>query len=142
MNIKETLQKKFNKVNDAFFEKEGSLNFLRVEVNLRTLDEVTEISREISAYIDEIITDDQEFILDIYSAGTDQSIDLSNLGNYIDSNVLVKLKKQIKDKNEFEGKIIEVSDSSFVIRWNAKGQFRKTSIEISNIDSIKSFARK
>lgn len=136
MDLKKKLQEKFSEIKDVFFEKEMGFKFLRVETTLRNLDDVTALSRKISDYLDIIDTTDEEYMLDVYSAGTDSTLDKTNLQEHIEMNVLVVLNKRIKDFDSFEGKLLSADEKQIMIRWNAKGQFRKQEIELDNIKSI------
>lgn len=141
MSIKEKLKEKFNVINDAFFEKEAGVTFLRVEVALKSLDDVTKVSREISDYLDEIDNTDNEYFLDVYSSGTDKKIEISEIKNFLNQNVFVALKARIKDKKEFEGTLVEIDEENITIKWNAKGQIRKQQVSLDNISEIKQYAK-
>ena len=136
MDIKQKLQTKFPEVKDAFFEKELGALFLRVELTIRDFDLVVKKSNEISAFLDENEPTEKEYFLDVYSAGTETLIELENLKDHIDAYVQVKLEKPIKDKDIFIGNLLEVNEQNIIVRWNAKGQFRKQEIELSNIKSV------
>lgn len=141
MSIKEKLKAKFEVVNDAFFEKEAGAQFLRVEVALKSLDDVIEVSRKISDYLDEIDNTDSEYFLDVYSSGTDKKIEISEIKSFLNQNIFVSLKARIKDKKEFEGTLVEIDENTITIKWNAKGQIRKQQIALDNISDIKQYAK-
>lgn len=142
MNIEKELQQKFgNTVNKVFLEKRGPLLFLNVELNLTDFDEVVSASRNISAHLDEINYSDDEYFLDIYSKGTELELDLSNVNEYLNKSVSIDLKKSVKSKIEFIGDLVEVKEDSLILRWNAKGQFRKQELEFKNIENIKLFTK-
>jgi len=138
MNIYELLRDKFDaKINDCFFEKENGHEFLRVEVNYKNMEDVLSISKDISAFIDEVDSTDQKYILDVYSSGAEIEIDTKDLKDYLNKNILVNLNKELKTKTSFEGELLEVLDNSLKIRWNAKGQFRKQDINFEDIKNMK-----
>lgn len=141
MQIEKKLQEKFTQINKAYFEDEKSAKFLRVEVALKSLDEIAMLSREISAYLDTIDQDLEEYYLDVFSSGTDQSLDLNDLEKHLDQNVFVELNEELKDYKSFEGTLIEVADEKITVKWNAKGQFRKQEILKNNIKDIKLYAK-
>lgn len=136
MNIADKIKDQFELVNKVYFEKEDNFNFLRVEVNLSNLEKVTALSREINKFVDENDNSEEEFYLDIFSSGTEKEIDKNNLQEQKGQNVLVKLNKHIKEKDSFEGELLEAENESITIRWNAKGQFRKQLINIEDIEKI------
>lgn len=137
MELKKKLQEKFSEIKDVFFEKEMGLKFLRVETTLRSMDDVAALSRKISDYLDEIDSSTDEYYLDVYSAGTEKVLDKTNLEEYVEQYVLVTLEKRIKEYESFEGTLLSVDDKEIVVKWNAKGQFRKQAIELENIKEVK-----
>ncbi len=142
MTIEEQLKTEFKDlVSRAFFEKREGSNFLSVELFATDFDEVIEISRKISNHLDIIDKSDDEYILDVYSKGTDHEIDLNDLEKFLNENVMVILKTSIQDKDEFTGELVEDQLEYISVNWNAKGQFRKQKIEKKNIKTIKLFAK-
>lgn len=136
MNIESAIIKKFKLVKNAFFESENNISFLRVEVNLHDLSKLLDYSKEINKFVDKHDNNDKKYYLDIYSSGTEIEIDKHSLQKYLDENILVKLKKEIKGMNTFEGQLLEDSKEFILLKWNAKGQFRKQTIEKDNISNI------
>lgn len=136
MDVKQTLQSKFPEVKDAFFETEVGALFLRIELSIRDFDEVVKVSEAINAFLDANEPTEKEYFLDIYSAGTETQLEVSELDKHIDAYMEVKLNKNIKDKDCFIGNLISVDENQIIIRWNAKGQFRKQEITKENIKSV------
>ncbi len=116
MDIKQTLQANFPEVKDAFFEKDANSLFLRIEVSLKTLDEVVSLSRIISDYLDLHEPTEKDYFMDIYSSGAEPFLELENLGQYLEKNILLKLKSKIKEKIDFEGKLLSVDQQSISLR--------------------------
>lgn len=141
MDINETLTKKFPEVNKAYFEKEAGIKYLRVEVKFRKINEIAELSREINTFLDNNDPTQENYYLDIFSPGTDQTFDPKDSNDYIGENILVSLKKHVKDKNEFIGELLSFDGTEIIVRWNAKGQFRKQAIAIDNIELIKKYIK-
>ncbi len=138
MDIKNNLIEKFGAViSKAFIEKEASNTFLRVELDEKNLDTIIKISKEISIYLDEIDYLEDDYFLDVYSSGTEKSIEIENAKDHIEDNVLVSVNEVIKGQKSFEGTLLEVDQDSLLIRWNAKGQFRKQKIEFKNIEELR-----
>ncbi|MCK5945845.1 MAG: hypothetical protein KAG04_01095 [Mycoplasmataceae bacterium] len=137
MKIQDELFNKFgNKINKVYFETENSHNFLRVELNLNEMNAVVALSREISAFLDTVEFSENDFILDIFSAGAEINIETNKLDGYVGENINVELIKEIKGKKSFEGELISLEEDTLNIKWNAKGQFRKQNINFSEVDSI------
>ena len=141
MDIQKILKNEFELVNKAYFEKESGVNFLRIEVNLRNLEEIAKLSSKISEFLDENDPSEEVYYLDIFSPGTDEEFDPKEANLYIGKNILVNLKNSIKGMNEFIGEILSFENNEITIRWNAKGQFRKQIIAIDNIETIKTFTK-
>lgn len=141
MDINTILKDNFKEVNKAYFEKEAGINYLRVEVNIRSLEEIAKASKAISAFLDANDPIDANYYLDIFSPGTDESFNAEDSSDHIGENVLITLKKNIKDKKEFIGELLSANEEEIVVRWNAKGQFRKQPIAIDNIESIKKYTK-
>ncbi len=137
MNILKDLHKKFGeKITSAKWETEFGAEFLRIEVQEPNLEKLTAISKEISDYLDTIDQLNKKYFLDIFSSGTEKEITFDNIGKYIDKNIFISLKKPIKDKIEFEGKLIDVIENTLIIKWNSKGQFRKQKLSKNDIQKI------
>lgn len=142
MEIEKQIISKFEKtVSKVFFEERDGNTFLNVELKVSDFDEVIKISKEVSTFIDEIDQTDNEYILDVYSRGTDHEIDLNNLEVNIGMDVKIRLNESINDNQEFIGVLIEDTNDALVIKWNAKGQFRKQEVKKNNINEIKIFAK-
>lgn len=141
MTTEEKLKQNFKEINKAYFEREFGVDFLRVEVTHRKIEDVTLITEKISNYLDEIDKSDQKYYLDVFSPGTDEVIDIKELSNFINDNVYVSLKKSINGMNEFIGQLLSNENEIIIVRWNAKGQFRKQEIAIDNIEIIKKYAK-
>lgn len=142
MEIEKQIISKFEKtVSKVFFEERDGNTFLNVELKVSDFDEVIKISKEVSTFIDEIDQTDNEYILDVYSRGTDHEIDLNNLEVNIGMDVKITLNESINGNQEFIGVLIEDTNDALVIKWNAKGQFRKQEVKKNNINEIKIFAK-
>lgn len=141
MDINEILTKNFPEVNKAFFEKEAGIRYLRVEVKHTKMSEIAELSKEINTFLDNNDPSDENYYLDIFSPGTDQTFDPKNSDEYIGENVLISLKKHVKEKNEYIGELLSFDGSEIIVKWNAKGQFRKQAIAIDNIELIKKYIK-
>ena len=142
MEIEKQIISKFEKtVSKVFFEERDGNTFLNVELKVSDFDEVIKISKEVSTFIDEIDQTDNEYILDVYSRGTDHEIDLDNLEVNIGTDVKITLNESINGNQEFIGALIEDTNDALVIKWNAKGQFRKQEVKKNNINEIKIFAK-
>ncbi len=137
MTILENLKVKFGKkITSVKWEEEDGATFLRVEVQEPKLSELTILSKDISNYLDDIDQTDKEYYLDIFSEGTDKELSFEVIKKYIEKNILVTLTRPIKNKIQFEGILLEADEEKIIVKWNAKGQFRKQIIVKEDIDKI------
>ena len=141
MTIEKKIEEKFEYVNKAYFEKEMGMNFLRVEVSFRDINEIIRVTNEVSNYLDEIDKTDSKYYLDIFSPGTDEEIKIDKLKDHIGEYVQVELNSPVKTMMEFIGEIISVEKDVITVKWNAKGQFRKQELNIDNIKKINKYAK-
>ena len=98
-------------------------------------------SRIISNILDEIYVTDQNYYLNIYSTGTEKEVKIDNLNLFLNSYLFFELKKQILDKNKWEGTLIENNNDHVVLKVNKKGRFQKITISKDNIVFVKTTAR-
>ena len=73
------------------------------------------------------------YYLNIYSTGTEKEIKIDNLNLFLNSYLFFELKKQILDKNKWEGTLIENNNDHVVLKINKKGRFQKITILKENI---------
>lgn len=69
MDIKTKLISKFPVIIDVYYEKEGQNHFLRVETKLKKLDQIEQLTHQVSKFLDEINYSDSNYYLDIFSSG-------------------------------------------------------------------------
>ena len=136
IQVTKQLKDKFSQVKNVALEKENNALFLKVEVEEKTLKQITQISKTISTFLDQIVKSSTPYFLDVFSTKKDMSIDKKTISNYLNSNLEVFLKKEIKEKSVFKGKLLEINGNQILLLWNAKGQFRKQIIEMENILKI------
>ncbi len=139
--LKELQEKCSEKIISVNLKEEEKNNFLRIEVQEPNLNNLTQISKEISEYLDKIDYFEKEYFLDIQSAGTEQNFLFEDAESRMHKNIKAILVRPIKDKLEFEGELIEVDTTYLVVKWNAKGQFRKQKLESSDIEILSDSAK-
>ncbi|WKX02534.1 hypothetical protein [Candidatus Mycoplasma mahonii] len=142
MTVKDQIIKKFAKyASKVFWEKRDSDEFLCVELNISNFDEVINISKDISSFVDQIDYSSGEYFLDIYSRGTDYDIEFKNIKNNLGKTMKIELNKAIEDKIIFIGELVSYDDKSLSIEWNNKGQFKNIKIITENIKKINLFSK-
>ena len=91
------------------------------------------LSTKISDRLDEIDDEDKPYMLNVESAGIDDSLDLSHIEEYVDKYVSLELNNPLKNQNKFLGKIKEVKENEIIFEYFIKGARKKLVIEKNNI---------
>ena len=141
MEIKKLLKNNFKYIENVFFEKKNNDYFLKIQVLFRSLDKISNASKEISVFLDKINFTNKNYFLDVFSPGAEKEIDLRNLKKFIGKNIYVELHKKIKDKIKFIGELFSLENNKIIIKWNLKGQIKKEKINIDNIKKIKNYIK-
>ena len=133
----EKIKQKFREINKIFFKRKNQNNFLEIEVNLKTLNDITNLSKQISNYIDKnYLGITNSFILEVYSSGTDKILNIEELGNNLGKNILVKSKEKM-----VEGKLIDINNKNIVVAENQKGQTKNIIFDKDKIEEIKLYVK-
>lgn len=128
-------------VNYIGFAKRDGLDFLDIELPENDLKVIEEKSRIISNILDEINPYETSYFLNVYSAGTEQMINLNDLDEHLDKNIWIELKKDYLSKNYWEGKLIQNNQFAVTLLVNNKGRFQKLVINKEDITFIKLSAK-
>lgn len=98
-----------------------------------SMNQISSLSTKISERLDEIDDEDKPYMLNVESAGIDDSIDLSHIEEYVDKYVSLELNNPLKNQNKFLGKIKEVKENEIIFEYFIKGARKKLVIEKNNI---------
>lgn len=98
-----------------------------------SMNQISNLSTKISERLDEIDDEDKPYMLNVESAGIDDSLDLSHLEEYVDKYVSLELNNPLKNQNTFLGKIKEVKENEIIFEYFIKGARKKLVIEKNNI---------
>ena len=142
--VRELIEPSLNEMNISIFEitygKEGKDKVLRILVEKKdetniSLDEIVEVSEKISLLLDEkdLISDDN-YMLDVASAGAEHPIRLDELEKYVNKYINVHLVNALDGENSYEGTLLEVNDESILLSIRIKTRIKNITIEKSNID--------
>ena len=108
--IKEGIEKKLAEISYTLYSiksynnKGGSVLEIIVDRDENIdLDDIVEVSNYLSPYLDEIITDDNPYTLDVSSLGAEKPIDLLKLDKYVGKYVNLHLSHPYKGENILEG---------------------------------------
>jgi len=115
------------------------LKFLRIELltNDRSLKYITKLSHEISNFLDESDLIKDKYILDVYSAGLEEEIEIEKLNKYINK----KIKIELNNMDIVIGKLLLLNKNDKFIEFlsNNKGRIIKKQIKFNDINKIKLF---
>lgn len=98
-----------------------------------SMNQISNLSTKISERLDEIDDEDKPYMLNVESAGIDDSLDLSHIEEYVDKYVSLELNNPLKNQNTFLGKIKEVKENEIIFECFIKGARKKLVIEKNNI---------
>lgn len=98
-----------------------------------SMNQISILSTKISERLDEIDDEDKPYMLNVESAGIDDSLDLSHIEEYVDKYVSLELNNPLKNQNKFLGKIKEVKENEIIFEYFIKGARKKLVIEKNNI---------
>lgn len=98
-----------------------------------SMNQISNLSTKISERLDEIDDEDKPYMLNVESAGIDDSLDLSHIEEYVDKYVSLELNDPLKNQNKFLGKIKEVKENEIIFEYFIKGARKKLVIEKNNI---------
>lgn len=113
-------------------------DLIEVIAKSNNLEDVSKLTRQIYDFVDEIdATFWEKNQLDVSSCGHDLVIDIKNISEFIEQKLVVICSTVVNKRLEYIGHIIEYNKQSIIIKWNAKGQFRKQEILWTNIKEIK-----
>ena len=98
---------------------------------------ISELSQEISSYMDEIDKSDERYFLDISSLGAEKPLKVNELDKYVGRYVNVHVTNAVEGENIFEGTLDEVSEDSITLSYRIKTRVKKVVILQSNIYKIR-----
>ena len=117
------------------YEGDDLLNIIvkRSDNTYISMNQISNLSTKISERLDEIDDEDKPYMLNVESAGIDDSLDLSHIEEYVDKYVSLELNNPLKNQNKFLGKIKEVKENEIIFEYFIKGARKKLVIEKNNI---------
>lgn len=142
--IKEGIEKKLAEISYTLYSiksynnKGGSVLEIVVDRDENIdLDDIVEVSNYLSPYLDEIITDDNPYTLDVSSLGAEKPIDLLKLDKYVGKYVNLHLSHPYKGENILEGDLKEVDENSITLSYKVKTRVIDAKIERKDIDKAR-----
>ncbi len=98
------------------------------------LDDITEVSNKISAYLDEHDFTDSPYTLDVSSLGVEKPIKLEKLDNYVGKFINIHLSNPYKGENTLEGTLENCDENMVIISFKNKTRTIKAEINRKDID--------
>ena len=98
---------------------------------------ISDLSQEISNYMDEIDKSEERYFLDISSLGAEKPLKVNELDKYVGRYVNVHVTNAVEGENIFEGTLEEVNQDSIVLSYRIKTRVKKVVILQSNIYKIR-----
>lgn len=142
--IKEGIKKKLEDISyslysiKSFNDKSGSVLEIIVDRDENIdLDDIVEVSNYLSEYLDEVITDDNPYTLDVSSLGAEKPVDLEKLDKYQGKYVNLHLSHPYKGENIIEGDLKEVTSDYVVLTYRIKTRIVEAKIERKDIDKAR-----
>ncbi|MGY6172280.1 hypothetical protein ACW95P_02965 [Candidatus Mycoplasma pogonae] len=136
MNIEQRLKAQFSEINKVFFEKELGQDFLRIEVNLTSMDAVESVTRLISDFLDQNYETDKQYFLDVYSHGSSPQFSFTEAHKFLERKILVTLYTKIDQQQQLVGVLKSVTANELSLVLNYKGRLKIYSIPITNIQNL------
>lgn len=106
-------------------------------VNPIDMETISNVSNNISSYLDEIELSNEPYTLDVSSLGAEKPLKIESLKSYEGSFVNVHIINPIEGMNIFEGDMIEANDETIAVSYKIKTRVKKVVILQSNIYKIR-----
>ncbi|MCD8209834.1 MAG: hypothetical protein LUC31_03335 [Coprobacillus sp.] len=102
------------------------------------LDAISEISQEVSNFLDEkdLVSEDN-YLLDISSLGAEKPLKIEELSLYKDSLVNIHLTNPISGQNIYQGLLVDITEDEITIEYKEKTRVKRVVINKSNIYKIR-----
>ena len=114
-------------------------NYLEIEVEREdfspiSLNEIEELSKELSLKLDEIDLIDEEYMLDVSTSGAEKEIkDFKKFPLLIGRKIEVRLKDPYKGENILKGVLKSCDDNILTLTYKVKTRVYEVTLNINNI---------
>ena len=120
------------------YEKENGKNYLRIFLEKEDysldLDTCVKASEAISPLLDELDPIDDEYFLEVASAGERELVTKEDFARAINMYVLVDVSERVLDYDELVGDLVKVNDDSIELKINLKGRMKVVTIPFNIIE--------
>ena len=120
------------------YEKENGKNYLRVFLEKEDysldLDTCVRASEAISPLLDELDPIEDEYFLEVASAGERELVTKEDFARAINMYILVDVSERVLDYDELVGDLVKVNDDSIELKINLKGRMKVVTIPFNIIE--------
>ncbi len=125
---------------DLKFDHRGKDKYLRVFIDKEdgrlSLDDIVDISGQISLALDEDESIKDAYILDVSSAGAEKVIKLEHLTRFVGHYIKVILHRHVKTHDTYTGTLLSDDEASITLQINLKGRITRVTLDKTNIKQI------
>ncbi|MBR3891344.1 MAG: ribosome maturation factor RimP [Bacilli bacterium] len=120
------------------YEKENGKNYLRVFLEKEDysldLDTCVKASEAISPLLDELDPIEDEYFLEVASAGERELVTKEDFTRAINMYILVDVSERVLDYDELVGDLVKVNEDSIELKINLKGRMKVVTIPFNIIE--------
>lgn len=120
------------------YEKENGKNYLRVFLEKEDysldLDTCVKASEAISPLLDELDPIEDEYFLEVASAGERELVTKEDFARAINMYILVDVSERVLDYDELVGDLVKVNEDSIELKINLKGRMKVVTIPFNIIE--------
>ena len=123
---------------EVVYEKENGKNYLRVFLEKEDysldLDTCVKASEAISPLLDELDPIEDEYFLEVASAGERELVTKEDFARAINMYILVDVSERVLDYDELVGDLVKVNEDSIELKINLKGRMKVVTIPFNIIE--------
>ncbi|NLC04920.1 MAG: ribosome maturation factor RimP [Erysipelothrix sp.] len=101
------------------------------------LDGIAQVSELLSSAIDESNLVEEEYLLDIGSAGAERELELDQLDESLNKYVFVKFRNPLQGADSVYGDLVEINQDSITIEYRVKHAKKKIELDKENVAKIR-----
>jgi ribosome maturation factor RimP len=120
------------------YEKENGKNYLRIFLEKEDysldLDTCVKASEAISPLLDELDPIQDEYFLEVASAGERELVTKEDFAKAINMYILVDVSERVLDYDELVGDLVKVNEDSIELKINLKGRMKIVTIPFNIIE--------
>lgn len=142
--IKDDISRKLNELGYSLYsikllnQKSGKVLEIVVDKDEAIdLNDIVNVSNELSTLLDDLIKDDEPYTLDVSSLGIEKPISVEKIDKYVGKYLWLHLSHPVNGLNILEGDLTEVDKDTIVISLKEKTRVKKIEIEKKYIDKAR-----